>query len=175
MYNTLRSLADTVSRWMALLGGLVLLFVVLLTCISIIGRALLPFDIGLGPIKGIYDITEIGVGAAIFGFLPWCQFRREHAAVDLFKPFLGRAFNGVLDLVIDLGMFTVAVILAWRLYLGMMDKLRYGETTFIMQLPVWWGYAASLVGAVAFACVAAFCVLRAVRVLTGNPDHGDLA
>lgn len=62
----------------------------------------------------------------------------------------------MLNVIVDLGMLIAAVLIAWRLYLGMTDKLRYGETTFIMQLPVWWGYAASLVGAVAFALVTAF-------------------
>lgn len=68
MYVTLYKFAEALARWMALLSGLVLLVVVALTCVSIAGRALLPLDIGVGPIKGIYDMTEIGVGAAIFGF-----------------------------------------------------------------------------------------------------------
>ncbi|UOA28504.1 TRAP transporter small permease [Pseudosulfitobacter sp. DSM 107133] len=170
MYVTLYRSAETLARWMALLGGLALLVVVVLTCVSIAGRVLLPLDIGVGPIKGIYDMTEIGVGAAIFAFLPWCQLKRSHAAVDLFKPVFGAALNRLLDVVVDLGMFVAAMLIAWRLYLGMLDKLRYGETTFIMQLPVWWGYAASLVGAVAFALVAIFCVIRSLRGLSGHSD-----
>lgn len=170
MYMTLYKSADALARWMALLSGLVLLAVVALTCVSIAGRALLPLDIGVGPIKGVYDLTEIGVGAAIFGFLPWCQLQRSHAAVDLFQPVFGGALNRVLNVIVDLGMLIAAVLIAWRLYLGMTDKLRYGETTFIMQLPVWWGYAASLVGAVAFALVTAFCLIRSLRALTGQPD-----
>ncbi|MCR8827826.1 TRAP transporter small permease [Pseudosulfitobacter koreensis] len=170
MYMTAYRIADALARWMAVLAGLVLLVVVGLTCVSIAGRALLPLNIGVGPIKGIYDLTEIGVGAAIFGFLPWCQLQRSHAAVDLFKPAYGTTLNRVLDVIVDLGMLAVAVLIAWRLYLGMADKMRYGETTFIMQLPVWWGYAASLVGALGFALVALFCLTRSLRGLTGRDD-----
>ncbi|ASM71130.1 MULTISPECIES: TRAP transporter small permease [Roseobacteraceae] len=170
MYMTAYKLTDALARWMALLAGLVLLVVVVLTCVSIAGRALLPLNIGVGPINGIYDLTEIGVGAAIFGFLPWCQLQRSHAAVDLFKPVYGTTLNRVLDVIVDLGMLVAAALIAWRLYLGMLDKLRYGETTFIMQLPVWWGYAACLVGAAAFAHVAVFCVIRSLRGLTGRHD-----
>ncbi|WP_439156151.1 TRAP transporter small permease [Yoonia sp.] len=175
MYALLSWIAEGIARTMAIIGGLILLAVIGLTVASIVGRALLPLGLGLGPIKGIYDITEIGIAAAVFAFLPWCQIRNAHAAVDLFKPAFGDRLNHLLNVVIDLGMFAIASVGAWRLYLGMLDKLRYGETTLIAQLPVWQGYLASLIGAVAFALVAAFCVLRSVRVLTGFAPAKDIS
>lgn len=175
MYALLSRIAEFIARTMAIIGGLILLAVIGLTVVSIVGRALLPLSLGLGPVKGIYDVTEIGIAAAVFAFLPWCQIRNAHAAVDLFKPAFGDRLNHVLNVVIDLGMFLIASVGAWRLYLGMLDKLRYGETTLIAQLPVWQGYLASLIGAVAFALVAAFCVLRSVRVLTGFAPAKDIS
>lgn len=168
MYSILDNLAKNISRLMALIGGAVLIVLVIATCISITGRALTP--LGLSPIKGIFDYTEVGVGFAIFSFLPWCQYRRSHATVDLFTPFYPSAMNRVLDFVIDFCMFLAAALIAWRLWLGMLDKLRYGETTFIAQFPVWQAFAAGLVGAVLFALVAAFCVLRSGRsLMSGDP------
>ena len=41
-------------------------------------------------------------------------------------------------------MSVIALIITRQLYLGMMDKYQWGETTFILQLPAWWGYAAAL-------------------------------
>lgn len=167
MYASLEKSANFLARAMALAGGAVLIGVTLLTCASIAGRALLPLDIGLGPIKGIYDITEIGVAAAVFAFLPWCQMRGGHATVDLFAPAYGDAVNRALDLVIALAMCAAAAIIAWRLWLGMLDKQRYTETTQILQFPVWEAYLASLIGAVVFALVSAFCALRAGRAMLG--------
>ncbi|MDZ7823060.1 MAG: TRAP transporter small permease [Ahrensia sp.] len=115
---------------------------------------------------GIYDYTEIGVGIAIFAFIPLCQFRTGHAAVDLFKSTLPDFFNRIINLIIDLGMLALAALIAHRLWLGMLDKQQYGETTLIAQVPVWLGYAACLVGAIGFVLVAAFCVMRSVRGLT---------
>jgi TRAP-type C4-dicarboxylate transport system permease small subunit len=108
------------ARGMALIGGAILIGLVVLTCISIAGRALLGLGLGFQPIRGIFDITEIGIAAAIFAFLPWCQLQSGHAAVDLFKPVYPRVMNRLLDLVIDLTMCSAASILAWRLYLGML-------------------------------------------------------
>ncbi|PUB18981.1 TRAP transporter small permease [Yoonia sediminilitoris] len=168
MYVILSRLAEIIARWMAIAGGLLLLVIIALTCVSIAGRALFSAGICCGPIRGIYDYTEIGVGAAIFAFLPWCQVKSAHATVDLFKSAMPDVVNRALDVVMNTGLLVMAYLIADRLRLGMLDKLRYGETTLIAQVPVWIGYAACLVGAVGFVVVAAFCVLRSVRQLAFN-------
>lgn len=171
MYARFHTVADAIARWLALAGGAVLLLIVALTCVSIAGRALVPFDVGLGPIRGIYDMTEIGMAAAIFAFLPLTQIREAHARVDLFQAAMPGMLNLTLDLIFNVGMFVVALVGTYRLYLGMLDKYAYGETTLIAQIPVWQGYAASLVGGAGFVIVAAFCILRSLRRLRGLPDE----
>lgn len=171
MYRLLYRAVDTLARLLALAGGAVLIALIVLTCVSIAGRALLPFDLGLGPIRGIYDYTEIGMAMAIFAFLPIAQLREAHARVDLFGTMMPAALNLALDLLFNIAMLVVAAVGTWRLWLGMQDKLRFGETTLIAQIPVWQGYAAALVGAAGFVIVAAFCVLRALRRLAGRPDE----
>jgi TRAP-type mannitol/chloroaromatic compound transport system permease small subunit len=161
-YSNLERAAGLMAMAMALIGGAVLLALVAMTCVSITGRALVPLNIGLGPVPGDFEWIELGVGFAVFSFLPWCQFTGGHARVDLFQSWFGTRGNAAIDILSNLLMTAAATIIAWRLYLGMADKLRYGETTFILQLPLWQAYAAGLVGAVVFALVAAFCVIRAV-------------
>lgn len=170
MYRALNTFAGVLARFLALAGGAVLLVITLLTCVSIAGRVLLPLDIGLGPIRGIYDMTEIGMAAAVFAFLPWTQYREAHARVDLFQWVIPRKADQFLDLLFNLAMAFVATVGTYRLYLGMQDKLGYAETTLIAQIPVWQGYAAGLVGAIGFAIVAMFCTLRAARRLAGYKD-----
>jgi TRAP-type C4-dicarboxylate transport system permease small subunit len=165
MYVMLSRVALGLARTLAVAGGLLLVAIVVLTCVSITGRALFSAGICCGPIRGIYDYTEIAVGAAIFAFLPLCQYKNGHAAVDLFKSALPDAVNRVLNVIIDAGLLVVAYLIAHRLWLGMLDKRSYGETTLIAQVPVWIGYAACLVGAVGFVFVAAFCVIRSLRQL----------
>lgn len=170
MYETLKKLAETIASALAIAGGCVLLVIVVLTCVSIAGRALVPLEIGIGPIRGIYDMTEIGMAAAIFAFLPWAQLKDAHARVDLFQPAIPAGMNRFLDLLFNVAMFVVATVGSYRLYLGMQDKLSYGETTLIAQIPVWQGYAAGLIGGVGFVVIAAFCVLRSVRRIAGLTD-----
>ncbi len=174
MYRLTHRSAHFLALSMALLGGMLLIGITGLTCISIIGRTLLPLDIGLGPIQGIYDITEMGMAAAVFAFLPWCQLQRKHAAVDLFAPLYPAIMNRSINLLVDVAMCAVASVCAWRMTLGMLDKLRYNETTLILQAPVWLGYLAGVLGLSAFALVAAFCVLRSARALMHEQDDGGM-
>ena len=173
IYDLFARLAECLARTLALLGGVVLIGLIILTCGSIIGRALLPLDLGFGPIRGVYDMTEIGIAVAIFAFLPWAQLRETHARVDLFRWVIPPRVNRALDLVFNATMTVLVAVGTARLYLGMVDKIAYGETTLIAQIPVWYGYAASLIGAVGFVFIALFCTLRAVRRLMGHeaPDE----
>lgn len=165
MYQTLDKAVGGMARVMAIIGGVVLIALIIMTCLSITGRALIWA--GLGPVPGDFELVEAGVAFAIFSFLPWCQYMRGHARVDLFQPLLGRGLNKVIDVIADILMFVAAYIIAWRLYAGMMDKYNYHETTFILQFEIWMAYAAGLVGAVVFVIVSAFCILRSLRTLFG--------
>jgi TRAP-type C4-dicarboxylate transport system, small permease component len=147
----------------AILGGLALIAVVLASVASIVGRALIP--LGLSPIQGDFELVELGTGFAIFAFLPWCQITRQHAVVELVSERFSDGANRYIDLVSDLLMLALALLIGWRHYAGMLDKLRYGETTFVLQYPIWWAYAAGLLGAVVFILVSAHCVVLSIRAI----------
>ena len=74
-------------------------------------------------------------------------------------PKVRRAWNrwlwGTADRVADALMLAVWLLLVWRMGVATLDYRSNGEVSFILQMPVWWGYAASmvpaLVGLVAYA------------------------
>lgn len=163
---------------MALLGGLVLCTLVGIVCISILGRegnslahsgyfgALGDWLLarGLGPVTGDFELVEAGVAFAIFAFLPLTQLTGSHATVDIFTSGLGSKTNNFLAGFWSIVMAVVIVLITWRLSVGMQDKIRYGETTYLIQFPIWWAYAASLVAAICASIVSIYC---AVLSLTG--------
>lgn len=165
MFDTLEKTVGFLARAMAILGGIVLIVLVAITCASIVGRSLT--FIGLNQVNGDYELVELGVGFAVFAFLPWTQFSKGHARVDLFESAFARWQNLLSDLVSDLLLLAIALVGGYRLWLGMLDKLNYGETTFILQFPIWQAYATGVLGMAVFAIVAAFCVLRSLRAFGG--------
>ncbi|MGR3713988.1 MAG: TRAP transporter small permease [Shimia sp.] len=166
MYRIVDGGIGWLARAVALVGGAVLLALVIMVCVSITGRALIP--LGLKPVAGDVELLEMGMAFAIFAFLPYCQYVRGHARVDLFQAAFGSVGNRLLDLVADLAMAVVAVVVAWRLWLGMMDKKSYFETTFILQIEIWQAYALAMIGASTFVLVSLFCVWRSIKALSGG-------
>ena len=159
----MRTAVERLAAWTALAGGLVLLALVAMVCISIAGRALT--GIGLRPIPGDYELVEVGVGFAVFAALPWCHLKRSHAAVDLLAPALSARTNRVIDALIDLLVLAIALLIAWRLAVGMLDKKSYLETTLILGFETWLGYAFAMAGATVFCIVALW---RAAESLSGR-------
>jgi len=169
LYSALERVLERLSIGLALVGGVVLVALVVITVVSVTGRALI--SVGLGPIPGDFELIEAGTGFAIFAFLPWCQMRRGHVTVDILMARLSTRTNLIIDIVANVLMTAAAGLVLWRLYLGMLDKMSYGETTFILQFPVWWPYSAALVGATVFVLVCAFTVVRSVHEFALQP-HG---
>ena len=134
------------SRAMAWLGAVVLTLIALMSVVSIIGRALSGF--GLGPVPGDFELVEAGTALAVFCFLPWCHLKGGHAVVDMLWNSYPPAMQRVLMVLTDALMFVVWAILVWRMSVAMGEYRHNNEVTFILQMPVWWGYAASMPAAV---------------------------
>lgn len=161
MYATLDRLCRRVAIAAALLGGAVLVAVIAMSSASILGRAMMP--LGLGPIRGDYEMVELGVGFAVFCFLPFTQYARGHARVDILGPLMGNRVNRLVDIASDLLMLAIGLVLFSRLWAGMADKRAYGETTFILQWPVWPAYLVDLLALGVLVLVSGFSIWRSLR------------
>lgn len=181
------TLVEKIARFTAILGGLILTVLVVLTCISVIGRGLNTFGhsdfleayapalgdmllaTGVAPITGDFELVEAGVAFAIFSFLPICQLYGAHATVDIFTSMLSKRVNEVLMIVWEIALTAIVILITWRLFEGMQDKMKYGETTFLLQFPIWQSYAASLVPAVIASLVGGYCsYARIIGFVTGH-------
>lgn len=140
-----------VSRALAWLGATVLTLLAAISVFSIVGRAF-AFA-GLGPVPGDFELVEAGTALAVFCFLPWCHLKRGHATVDLFWSRYPPRLRRGLEVATEALMLVVWLLLVWRMGVSMLDYRANGEVSFILQMPVWWGYAAAMLPAV-FGCVA---------------------
>ena len=175
------------ARTMAMVGGVVLSLLILLTCLSIAGRLLngglhgalmqsiAPdlaewlIAIGVGPINGDFEIVEAGVAFAIFAFLPLCQITAGHASVDIVTNSFPRGAKRFLRMVTEIVFAAVLVLIAVRLGAGTLSKFQNGETSFLLEFPVWWAYAASFAAALLAAVVSAYvAVVRLGEFLTNR-------
>lgn len=151
----------------AVFGGLLLCLVALMAVGSILGRAV--FGAGL---SGDYELVEMGCATAVFTFLPYCQYVRGHARVDFFTLRLGARPKSLLDGLADLLFALIAALIAWRLAVGGLDLWRYGESTMVLRLPVWWGFVPAVLSFALLALLCAYDLLCRVLAPSGQAGRG---
>lgn len=168
-----------VALLMAQLGGLVLCALIVMICVSIAGREIgsaFPAT-GLGPITGDFELVEMGMGFVIFAFLPLCQIDLAHASVDVFVSRFPAGLRRALAWLADMLFAAVLIVIAVQLWAGMTGKIASGQTTFLLQVPVWWAYAASLSGAWIAAFIALYLSgIRSAELISGRallPDRAE--
>jgi TRAP-type C4-dicarboxylate transport system permease small subunit len=119
----------------AVLAGVVLVAVTLLTVTSVIGR-----EFGQA-ITGDFELVGVAAGAAVALFMPWCQVKRGHIIVDFFTAGTSKATQNALDRVGCALMAAVMAVLAWRTTLGGMNAFSTNEGSMMLGFPIWITYA----------------------------------
>lgn len=149
------------ARAFALIGGVVLLLVVGMTILSVIGRSINAY--GLGPIPGDFELVEVVSAFVIFWILPWAQISNGHVAVDVLARHFPKTLNRMIAVISQMLIVVMAIFIARQLTLGFWDKFNYGEMSFVLMMPVWWGYLAALPGAYLWVVAACLTLTQAVR------------
>lgn len=156
-------LVSQLSEMLAIFGGFMLAAISLLTFISILSRELTPM--GFAPIPGDFELVEMGVAVAVFSFLPYCHMNKGHMLVDIFIAPLPTPIFNFTTLLGDLAVFCFSVLLSARMWLGLLEKISYKESTMILGMPLWYGYALSLAGLVVFSIVSLFIIWKDISLM----------
>ncbi len=121
----------------AILAGLLLTGITLMTCVSLIGRNTTGWTI-----NGDFELTGVATGAAIALFMPLCQLKKGHIIVDFFTARASEATNRQLDRLGALCVSAVFALLAWRTVLGGINAYDTFSGTMMLGFPEWVVYAA---------------------------------
>jgi TRAP-type C4-dicarboxylate transport system permease small subunit len=137
----------------ALAGGVLMAWLAVMTVISVFGRWLFS-----APIYGDFEMVAMGTAVSVFLFLPYCQMRKGNVVVDVFLNWAPNRVQRFFDLIGQLVLATIAGALAWRMWLGAEDMLKYNEISMILGIPVWIAFPFGVAG---FAMLAVCCLYDA--------------
>lgn len=144
---------------LALYGGAVLLAITLVTMANVAGFALDALARPLGGrvpgISGYEEIVALLIGGGALAFLPWCQLRYGHVAVDLFTQRAPAAFNAAVDRVALALTSVVAVFLGGMMIEGMRLARADGVVTGVRGWPEWPFWIPGIVALLAWGATAA--------------------
>lgn len=128
---------DRLSRLCAVLAGVLLTGITLMTCASLVGRNTTGWTVA-----GDFELTGAAAGAAIALFMPWCQLQRGHVMVDFFTVRASRATQDRFDRFGALLLAGMTGLMSWRSMVGGLNAWRSNAGSMMLGLPDWWVYAA---------------------------------
>lgn len=126
------NLLQALAKGCAILAGVLLTVITLMTCISLIGRNTTGWTI-----VGDFELSGAAAGAAIALFMPWCQVRRGHIIVDFFTSRASARTNATLDRLGALLFAAALGVMAWRTTVGGLNAWGSGATSMMLGLPEW--------------------------------------
>jgi TRAP-type C4-dicarboxylate transport system permease small subunit len=130
-----RGLLYRMTEYWALLGGVVLLAIALMTAWSSTSGWLFG-----KPLPGDVELVEMLTAVSVFMFLPYCQITGANVTADLFTARAGPRTVALLGLLAALVALAFSLLLLWRMYEGLLDYRQYVETTTILRIPIWYAY-----------------------------------
>jgi TRAP-type C4-dicarboxylate transport system permease small subunit len=156
---------ERLARICALLAGALIAFIVVLTCLSILGRETVGRTL-----TGDFELVALATGAAVGLFMPLCQLHRGNIVVDFFTAKAPRRVNRALD---RAGAFLLALccgLLAWRAALGGLSSWNSNNSTMLLGVPEWIAYAPMVPG---FGLTAVIGLKQALFGFGDQPDHHE--
>jgi TRAP-type C4-dicarboxylate transport system permease small subunit len=81
--------------------------------------------------------VQMATAVAVFSFLPYCQACRGNIVVDTFTSRLPVRANAVIDAFWDLVYAGMMGLMTACLIVGTLDHIRNGQTTMVLQFPIW--------------------------------------
>lgn len=128
-------LARAFIRLWAIAGGLLVIAIVLMTASSVVSG----FVFGK-PFPGDFELVELGIAIAAFAFLPYCQLTGSNVTVDIFTAWASQRLIEGFRLVSGILAAGFSALLLVQMSDGMQYYREYGETTYILELPIWWAF-----------------------------------
>jgi TRAP-type C4-dicarboxylate transport system permease small subunit len=166
----LHGIFERLAGTLAILGGLVVVGIMLVTTGSVLSR----WAFGV-PLSGDTEIVEFGMAIVVACFLPLCQWRSGNVIIDFFTSGAPLRVRDALD---RFGALLIALMLglvAWRTGAGALDQHRHGSVTMLLQWPEWIAYLLMTVPA-ALAAVMALYTAATGRsgAREGPPTHNPV-
>ncbi len=140
MLEKFKSFNEAVSGWVEWIGFGAVFFMVVLTCIDVLGAKLFRL-----PVPGSLDMMMLAQLIAISFAAAMTLVRNRHVSVDFFVVLLPRRAQALIDCVVQLLCLGLFVVIVWRLFDHGYHLQTGGEQTPTIQVPVApFSYAAAL-------------------------------
>lgn len=131
-WSRLAAVARVLIRLWALIGGLIMFALALMTAASALSNLLFN-----KPFAPDYELTKHFTAIAVFAFLPWCQLSGANVTVDIFTEGMGPRAKAMMAVFSSVFAIAFSILLLSQMSSGFLGYLKYPEVTAVLKLPLW--------------------------------------
>lgn len=126
---------EMASKGFAVISGLVLTAMGLMSIGSIVGRSVFS-----SPLVGDYELVQSLCAVAVSMALPYTQWVRANVIVDFFTAKANPRVNATLDMGASLLLAAFAAIFTWRMWVRLWELKEAQDVSMLLNLPTWLVY-----------------------------------
>ena len=126
------TLLESLAKLCAVVAGVLLTVITLMTCVSLIGRNTTGWTI-----VGDFELSGSAAGAAIALFMPCCQLKRGNIMVDFFTTRASLATQDGLDRFGALLLALAMGLMTWRTTIGGINAWNSKAGSMMLAFPEW--------------------------------------
>ena len=149
--NRLEHWLDKSVRGLAVIAGIAVIAMMLLTCTDVFLRYFVN-----APIEGTFDVTQMLMVIIVFFALGYCGWTGGHVVVDLLRDVFSRRLLVALSVVVNVVGAAVMLAIVWQATLTAIDFIRTGETPMTVLIPKYPFILVTSFGALVYAAVLLF-------------------
>jgi TRAP-type C4-dicarboxylate transport system permease small subunit len=155
-YQGIALALDRSCKVLAVLGGITLVAMALMSLWSILGRTFFS-----SPLLGDYELVQMLSGMAVAMTLPYAQWIGGHVIVDFFTAKAPVKANALMDMIAAALMAVFSIVITWRMVAGLVDLRSTMDASMMLNLPTWWSYVPMTIS---------FALLSATALFTANTN-----
>ncbi len=120
---------DLLVNVLSIIAGICLIFIMLITCIDVLGNAFGH------PLLGVEELTSVGAAITIAFVLPLAHKNRAHIGIDFLYKRMGTKFKKIDDIIVSILNSILFFSISWQSYKYAIALKNAGEVTATLQIP----------------------------------------
>ena len=159
------SLPNKGLHWVAMIVLLLLMF---LTVADVVGRYLVGFIPGFGPVPGSFELTEFMLAVIVLTAIGHTQMKRGHISIDILVSHFSSRVQAIMDAVTDFVTLAMFALVTWRTVKYAQLLYESNDVSGVLRLPVYPFLIIAAIGTFMFSLAMLSSTLRTLRKVVRN-------
>ena len=141
------------NKWLHWVAMVVLLLLMFLTVGDVVGRYMVGFLPGFGPIPGTFELTEFMLAITVLTAIGYTQVKGEHISIDMFITKFSPRVRAIIDSVTNFLSLAMFALVTWQTIKYAQLLYESHDVSGVLRLPVYPFLIVSAIGTFMF-CLA---------------------